>query len=151
MAKIDLSNPVDSLNSFIRARVSATPEEVVFWFAGNVYSFVEGERSRHLFQFEGYNIGRSRKVEGGWQMLTKECVFYKDPVTGEILEEWNNPWTGETVQVVHVLNDPVNQHLMLESPRGPWQLPYTELGDDVYFSTDVFLKYPSPLPQSKYP
>jgi hypothetical protein len=31
-----------------------------------------------------------------------------DPKTNEIVDRWQNPWTGETVEVIHVANDPVN-------------------------------------------
>ena len=37
-------------------------------------------------------------------------MLYLDPETREVLETWTNPWTGETVEVVHVANDPVNMH-----------------------------------------
>jgi hypothetical protein len=32
------------------------------------------------------------------------------PKTGELLDKWENPWNGQTVEVIHVANDPVNQH-----------------------------------------
>ena len=35
-------------------------------------------------------------------------MFYLDPVTDEVLRNWENPWTGETNEVIHVANDPVN-------------------------------------------
>ncbi|MCS6801125.1 MAG: DUF1838 family protein [Chloroflexota bacterium] len=151
MGRLDLNDPETNLRAFVRARGTLGPEVVTYWFAGNVYSFIPGERSRHLFGFEGFNIGRVTAAPGGYYLLTREAVFYKDPTTGAILDRWTNPWTGKEVEVVHVLNDPVNQHLQLEGPRGRWHIPVTEMGDDVYMNTDIFLHYPSPLPRSKFP
>jgi len=38
-------------------------------------------------------------------------LIYLNLQTGEILNRWQNPWTGETVGVIHVANDPVNVRL----------------------------------------
>ncbi|MFN8534337.1 MAG: DUF1838 family protein [Dehalococcoidia bacterium] len=151
MARVDLDDSATSLRSMMRARASLDSSAVVYWFKGYVYSFVPDERSRRLFGFEGFNIARAREVDGGYQLLTRESVFYKDPDTDQITGRWNNPWTGKEVEVVHVLNDPVNQSMQLNGPRGPFKASYIEMGDDVYFYSDIFLKYPSPLPRSKYP
>jgi hypothetical protein len=35
-------------------------------------------------------------------------LFYIDPKTSQILRQWTNPWTAETVDVMHIHNDPVN-------------------------------------------
>ncbi|WP_214316864.1 DUF1838 family protein [Nonomuraea sediminis] len=73
-------------------------------------------------------------------------TFYLDPVSREILSGWDNRYSSEHVEVLHVWNDPVNQ-------RWPAKLtaPTTRIGDDVVINTDVLLAYPSPLPPSEFP
>jgi len=44
----------------------------------------------------------------GYKLVSREILLYLDPQTGEVLETWQNPWSGETVRVLHVANDPVN-------------------------------------------
>ena len=44
----------------------------------------------------------------GYRMVSREIMLYLDPQSGEILRDWENPWTGEMVKVLHVANDPVN-------------------------------------------
>ena len=44
----------------------------------------------------------------GYRLVSRELMFYLDPKTGELLKTWDNPWTGKTVDVIHVANDPVN-------------------------------------------
>jgi hypothetical protein len=147
---MDLSDPIQNLTAFAKAQTSLDPDEnVVIWFEGSVYSFIPGERSQKLLGFEGYNIRRSVPIEGGFQLLTREAVFYKRPDSDEILETWSNPLNGRNVEVVHVLNDPVNNKMSIDSPFN--RIPWTEEGDDVYFYTDVFLAYPSPMPRVEYP
>ena len=78
-----------------------------------MYSRVQGEADRLLFRVEGMNIRACTSIKdpkrgNGFRMVSRELLFYQDPVTGELMDEWKNPWTGETVEVLHVANDPVN-------------------------------------------
>eukprot|EP00177_Eucheuma_denticulatum_P006137 GFKZ01011194.1.p1 GENE.GFKZ01011194.1~~GFKZ01011194.1.p1 ORF type:complete len:563 (-),score=51.96 GFKZ01011194.1:196-1764(-) len=142
----------DNLRGFIKTRGSLIPgEEFVFWWVGDIYDLVDGQSSRHMFAFEGFNIGRMVRVDGGWRMLTREVGIYKDPVTGEILDTWENPETRATNKCVHVWNDPVNQQFLLRGPRGAFKVPTTMQGDDIYWHSEIFLKYKSPLTRDEYP
>lgn len=146
------TNSEENLRGFIKTRGSLIPgEEFVFWWVGDIYDMVDGQSSRHLFSFEGYNIGRMVRVDGGWRMLTREVGLYKDPKTGQILDVWKNPETGATKECVHVWNDPVNQQFLLRGPRGNFRVPTTMQGDDIYWHSEIFLKYKSPLTREEYP
>ena len=37
-----------------------------------------------------------------------QILLYLAPKTGEVLRTFDNPWTGEANEVIHVANDPVN-------------------------------------------
>ncbi|GAB0491221.1 hypothetical protein MMPV_002473 [Pyropia vietnamensis] len=154
------TSPAENLKGFIKTRGSLVPgEEFVFWWAGDIYGIPDspaggggGGNARHLFAFEGYNIGRMVRVEGGWRLLTREVGVYRDPKTGALLSTWTNPFTGEVNEVVPVFNDPVNQEFLECHPqRGPFTVPTTVGGGDVYWSAEVFLNYPSPLPRADFP
>uniref|UniRef100_A0A7S1TLK6 Cytochrome b5 heme-binding domain-containing protein n=1 Tax=Erythrolobus australicus TaxID=1077150 RepID=A0A7S1TLK6_9RHOD len=149
------SSAEENLRGFIKTRGSLRPgDEFVFWWVGDIYAMVDEQPSRHLFSFEGYNIGRMARVDGGWRLLTREVGLYKDPLTGEILHEskpWLNPLTGEQNQLVHCWNDPVNQQFLLRSERGEFKVPTTISGDDVLWNAEIFLSYPSPLPRAEFP
>lgn len=151
-AKAVATDNEENLRGFIKTRGSLIPgEEFVFWWVGDIYDMVDEQTSNHLFSFEGFNIGRMVRVDGGWRMLTREVGLYKDKNTGEILETWKNPRTGATNQCVHVWNDPVNQQFLLDGPRGKFNVPTTMHGDDIYWHAEVFLKYKSPLPRAQFP
>lgn len=151
MSPLDLNSPADNLRAFLKARASLDGTDAVTWFTGNVHAWMPAGAFRHLFGFEGFNVARAVEVEGGYDFLSREAVFYLDPQTREILEKWTNPFTEQEVDVIHVWNDPVNQQFRLEGPRGPWHVPVSGLGDDLFFNIDVFLAYPSPLPRSQFP
>lgn len=82
-------------------------------FEGRAYSRVPGEKDRHLFNLIGINVRHCSVVDDdirgkGFRSVSREIMMYLHPDTGEVLDTWENPWTGETVEVIHVANDPVN-------------------------------------------
>lgn len=151
MAGPDLDVPEDNLRAFVRVRASTEPVSTVTWFTGTVHAWGEHVGHVPLFRLEGYNAARAVAVEGGFDVLTREAVYYRDLDDRDVLDRWANPLTGEDVEVEHIFNDPVNQRLRLDGPRGPWRLPASEIEGRVTFDLPVFLRYPSPLPTADYP
>jgi predicted heme/steroid binding protein len=145
----------ENLRAFIKTRASLVPDqEVVFWFGGEIHAYIADAGARHILGFEGYNIARCVKVEGGWRILTREVGLYRDPDNRRILHgTWNNPFTGMENQVVHVWNDPVNLQFLEKNPRDgkPFLVPFTRVGADLCWHIEIFLRYPNPLPPSEFP
>ncbi len=149
---LNLDDPNDALRALIKARASLEPVDVVTWFAGDVYPWIPGEAARApIFGLEGFNVARAVEVDGGFDLLTREAVFYLDPRTRQIIDAWENPFTTEKVDVVHIWNDPVNQRLRAQMPWGPFRVPTFDLAGELTFKLDVFLAYPNPLPPSEFP
>ena len=113
--RLDLSNPADVISVQRKVQCSRNDSEpVVYHFSGEVYSRVEGEPDRHLFDAQGMNVRQcvtvTDPVRGkGFRLVSRELLLYTDPRTGAVIRTWNNPWSGKTIDVVHVANDPVNQ------------------------------------------
>lgn len=133
--------PAELLHAFARTRASLDGAEVTFWWTGDVHAWAPDQPYRRVLGFEGVNTARLTPDEesGGFRLLTREAAFYLDPQTREILETW------EGKPVVHVWNDPANLRLP------PFPVPLTDLGDQVCFSLEIPLAYPSPLPVADYP
>lgn len=149
-----LSKHRQYLNDFMRIRGDASGKDVVFYWSGTVYSFVPGEKKQELFKFEGFNIAKTIVTEEGFQLLTREAAFYEDPKTGQILENWLNPFTKEEIPVVHIWNDPVNQDIGFPDEYLPYVekfLPSSDWGETRCYTLDIFPFYPSPLPRAEYP
>ena len=148
---VDLADPMQNLRAFLRVRSALDGSDSVCWFKGTTHAWLPGERGCGLFGFEGYNVSRVVEVEGGYDLLTREAVFYTDLGTGEILRRFANPLNEREVDVLHIWNDPVNQPMRLHGQFGPWNMPVSQAGDDLFFNADVFLAYPSPLPRAEFP
>ena len=111
---LDPTKPDDALEIGKRTQCgTADGVPAVYHWSGNVYSRVAGEPDRLLFKGEGMNVRQCVTVNDpkrgkGYRLISREVMFYLDPKTGAVLREWKNPWSGETVPVMHINNDPVN-------------------------------------------
>ena len=149
---LNLESAEDNFQAFMRTRGDLSGREVVFYWTGDIYSFIPEVGSRHLFAADGFNIGRLEEHGNGYRLLTREVFVYRDPDTGEILEEWANPLTTDTVGVIHVWNDPVNSYMPRSQGDWEFQMPYTELPyNRISWNLDILLAYPSPLPADSFP
>jgi hypothetical protein len=148
---VNLDEPADNLRAFVKARASLDGTDRVTYFVGTLHSWEPGGSSMPIFGFEGYNVARAVEVDGGYDLLTREVVFYVDPETREPAQHWTNTITGNEVEVLHIWNDPANQQFRLDGPRGPWHVPVSGIGEELFFNVDVFLAYPSPLTRKAFP
>lgn len=151
-ATIDLATPAGAVAATRRIWCTETDAEPVYWFwRGEVYSRREGEADKLLFNVEGLNtrtcVRDDHPTRGsGFRTVSRELLIYIDPKTGQPLSKWENPWTGETVDVLHVANDPVNAAFYERSRSGQ---PYTWEGSAIagqwFWTVTVPLFYPNPL------
>jgi hypothetical protein len=151
-ANLDPDDPDDALTIGRKIGCSTVDgEPITYWWHGKAYSRRQGERDRLLFLVEGMNTRACSGVDDpdkgpGYKLVSRELLLYKDPETGEVLSTWDNPWTGETVDVLHVANDPVNFTAYKVGRDGK---PSTFSGDflgDRWWQTNTFpLWYPNPL------
>ncbi len=151
-ARHNPEDPGDALQisrKVICSTVDGAP--VTYSWTGYLYSRRQGERDKRLFAIEGMNIRACVNVTdeqrgAGFKMVSREIMLYKDPRTGEVLSKWDNPWTGETVDVLHVANDPVN-FTSYETGRDGKPATWSgEIQGEQWFqSFQVPLYYPNPL------
>jgi hypothetical protein len=146
---LDLTKSADLLTAYVKVRGSLDPrEETVVYDEGIIYAVIPNQPIRAIFKLQMYNIARFEPNDSGYSLITREMLAYEDLQTGEILKEWKNPFTNETVEVIHVWNDPVNS----TNKSSNFSIPWTRLGDGrVCMHIDVPLFYPSPLKKADWP
>ncbi len=112
--QLDPDDPQDALTIMRKIYCSLVDgESTTFWWHGRAYARRQGEADRHIFNVEGMNVracvsDKHPKLGRGFRLVSREILLYRDPETNEVLSKWQNPWTGQTVDVLHVANDPVN-------------------------------------------
>lgn len=137
------------------------------WYRGTVIGVKHGEKNKPLCGFEGFSFARLKDVgEGVYEKLLCEVGFYTDLKTGEVLEEWHNPYNDETVKVVHIANSAFNFRISpfypkppsygglnkTDVPDIPMILPWTDVGDNkVMLQNSTHLYYKNALQPEKWP
>jgi len=133
---LDLSKPDDVIRAEIRLGCAADPARPrISWMTGKLIARRQGEADKHIFDVQAMNTRacstHEDKARGpGYRAVTREILVYLDPATGKILDRWQNPWTGETVDVITMFNDPVNMP-EAKHARGPDGKPATWDGEMV--------------------
>lgn len=145
---LDPDKPEDAIEIMKRAQCGtkdATP--AVYYWSGKIYSRVAGEPDRLLFNGEGMNIRQCASVTDpkrgtGYRQVSREIMIFTDPKTGEIVRNWVNPWTGETVEVMQIANDPVNVAAFPYGADGkPFRANYKRIGQWLAMPLEVPLFY----------
>jgi len=166
---VRFDDPIWNREAAARLQADTTGEQVYGHCSGPVFGVRAGEAVRTLLGFEVFSTIRVlRQEDGSYQRMTKEVIFYTDPKTGAILDEWDNPYTGERVKVVDVANDPYNWVIseFVQPPPvpgvpsdgkakhggKPYLLHWTEFGPDtIVLSEDFNGWYPNKLDPAKWP
>ena len=150
--QLDPNDPQDAL--IMQRKIFCSLEDgepTTFWWHGKAFSRRQGERDIHLFNVEGMNVRTCVADEHpergkGFRLISRELLLYRDPETNEVMATWSNPWTGETVDVLHVANDPVNGAFYeIGSDGKPFQWSGRISEGQWRQTTTVPLFYPNPL------
>lgn len=140
-----------------------------------MYARAGGKRHKPLFGYTGSGVMQAKYDDDDNLLIRgKETGFFTDLATGEILEEWQNPYTGELVKPFNFLNE-VGAKLTTEMPRYffgnasdeptlinkgthqeadgkvPFILPFESYGDDLLLGWDYAHGYTNPVTKDKWP
>jgi len=173
---IDLADPRDNLYAFGKIW-SGYETPVIGAFHGLMYVRIPGKRMIPVFGYTGTGALLSRLDENGdlW-VKSRETGYFTDLETGDILETWDNPFTGKTVEVYHFYNDVLTGKITTEIPRFfmggandsptlmnegtvfpdasgnyPFVLPFQQYGDDLMLSWDYTHDYTNPVTPQGWP
>lgn len=161
-------DPVWNRETTARIEADTAPGKFVNGYVtGTVMGVRDGEAVKPLMGFEVFSSIRVLKQgNGDYQRLCRELIFYRNLATGELMDEWDNPYTGERVRVVDVANDPFNYVISEfypdppnygglnteKPPRRPLIRDWTLLDHDtVVLTSDIHLYYRNALDPAKWP
>lgn len=151
--ELDLDDPETNFNAMLKIRSDTSGKDFIFAFPGVAWAMVPGDGNTRVFQTFGIGAGRIEEVPEGWRIYNREVLYFMDPDTGAILEDWSNPFLGgRKVEVFHIANDPVNGVFSREgsSVLSP-PYPYIAYGDDIVFRWDFFIHRPAAMSRKDYP
>lgn len=126
---------------FVKVRCSTDGKTYYFEATGSMYAQpTDRDEPVHLFNFLGVDISRCIKDKATfrWFLVSRKFSLYLDPQTGQVLKHWQNPWTGETLNVIHRSYD-------YQEFQIPPQLSAYIAPEISFVSLDINLKLPNPL------
>jgi hypothetical protein len=172
---LDFDNPYDNLYAFGKIW-GGYDEPQIGGFHGLMYGRIGDARLVPLFGYTGTGVMQSKiDDDGNMWIRGKETGYFTDLASGDILETWDNPWTGETVEVVNFYNPNMGGKLTAEMPRFamgsakddatlmnegthqeqsgvvPFVLPFDTFGDDLLLAWDYAHEYTNPVTKEKWP
>jgi hypothetical protein len=158
---VDLATPEGNVDAWARINGSIDPSVTSYsWYSGRVTGMRPGEAARDLMRIIGMGAVRLLPLADGkgYQMLRKELGFFLDLASGAVLDKWQNPYTGETVEVVHLANPAINARIeafplkqglyeAVKDPdaRAPFILPWTRIRDHAVTEQHAHLWAKNPL------
>jgi hypothetical protein len=151
-----LTDPSRLLEAYQRLSGSFDDRLIIWWMSGTRYGVVDAQ-STALFGMEVGMFHRwYRQTDGSFKAAFFELTYYTDLETGELLNEFANPYTGKKDKVRHVRLGPEIRTLTtagLISPDNPMVHDYrSSLGpavtsaDRVWIPTSVeaTIEFPKP-------
>ncbi len=163
---LDFTKPEDNLTAWVKLASSLEDgKETCGYYKGTIVAVMGNDaKNIPLFGYEGFGMSRVTKLpDGRYENLHREVSYYTDLKTGQIIDEWYNPFIEETVKVWPVHNDPVNSYYstqfsqtfgegdQAETVTFPFILPWEVHGDRVVTSFAVHTRWPSPLTKEEWP
>jgi hypothetical protein len=148
---LDLDKPKDNLRALLKLQADLSGADALSGFPGKVWGWVPGKGNTLLFNTYGIGCSHIEEAEDGYRFYHRELLYYTDPKTNEVLDTWENPYTGKTVEVRHILNDPVNRFYPFSGGRFSPPYAYEVHGNDIVFQISVFRFQESPMSRAEYP
>jgi hypothetical protein len=172
---LDFDDPYDNLYAFGKIWAGYDEPELGA-FHGLMYARIGNKRLMPLFGYTGTGIMQSKiDADNNLWLRGRETGYFTDLATGDILETWDNPFTGETVEVFNFYNANMGGKLTAEMPRFamgaakdeptlmnegtekeapgivPFVLPFQTFGDDLLLAWDYAHEYTNPVTPEGWP
>lgn len=168
---LEIHDPRENLYGWAKMWGTIGDKAVLSGYQGIQYAIVGEKRAKPLFGYAGFgNIRNAIQPDGSVKVMGKECGYFTDLESGEILDHWDNPWTGERVEVFAFLNDRFRGTLGLErkvfkvgdgetanndigkAKKGdPFLLPWQAIGDQYLLGWDYAHEYTNPVTPEGWP
>ncbi|TXS91968.1 DUF1838 domain-containing protein [Parahaliea maris] len=148
--------------NLLRMQMSTAAEDILWWYTGRIYAQIGDSAPLHLFNLEGTESYYVReRDDGSFSVSSRTLTFFRDKDTGEMIREYQNPFTGK-VNKVHA-NQLGGQDSNIFSEDGwrfvspkrpdtkpePWLIEWHRSGNLAWMSSNRFSKHPpQPLMES---
>ncbi|MDG2243393.1 MAG: DUF1838 family protein [Rhodospirillaceae bacterium] len=120
LLKLDPSNPDHNLMIF-RKLAHTMDDSIAFFWANLRRMGQEGPVATPMWDIKLASVLGTTDVgeDGTYETTAISMVAYTDTATGEVLEKFDNPWTGETVDISLFPAAPMKRLITKDGVKGP--------------------------------
>jgi len=175
--ELNFDIPEDNLYAFGKLWGSYDTKPAYGGYQGVQFARIDTQRLVPLFGYVGCGNMQSRlNPDKSINIRGTEAGYFTDLASGEIIDDWVNPWTNEKVRVFPFINKRMRGHLTTEMPRFamgntatdtptlmnqtvgqkrsgtvPFILPWKKLGDQYLLTWEYSHEYTNPVTKDKWP
>ncbi|MEO0412838.1 MAG: DUF1838 family protein [Pseudomonadota bacterium] len=112
-SSFDWQSPAENLRMLSRMWGTVEEGEEAFLYVfGPAFGLLDAENYVPLFRLESLaNVRTYTLPNGAFHYLANQVILFCDYFTNEVLETWDNPYTGETVDVFQYRDGPLDYKL----------------------------------------
>jgi hypothetical protein len=152
----NFNDPQTALDAYVRMRNRDDGKKSYTRYSGTFFAKVEGETAVPILGIEGMSWGTCKRQDDGTYVYSmQEAGYHTRLGTTEIVDEWDNPITGATVQPRHYRSGQTSVFApgaVLRPNAPPVEglefkgviSPITVIGDTAWGSEDLYVKFPNP-------
>jgi len=120
LLNLDPANPDHNLMIF-RKLAHTMDDTLAFFWADLRRMGQKGPIATPMWDMKLAAVLSARDIDddGTYETTTISMVVYTDPKTGEVLETYDNPWTGETVDVSRFPSAPAKRIIAKDGVKSP--------------------------------
>ena len=156
---LDLSDPVSRMRARVKTFGSLAGETVHRVSRGHVWAYFNEGNLDPLFSMINYNVTRWRQVEEyEYEATMNEVALFTRFDTDEVITQWDNPYTGETVEIQQYIVGPIYIQNGLDgtvtdenATMVPQNMEWWTVGGKLFIPTQSTFAFPNPLRPEVWP
>ncbi|MGJ8563078.1 MAG: DUF1838 family protein [Alphaproteobacteria bacterium] len=156
---LDLTTPEDNVYAIVKIQGDLSGKVTQWWGQGNVFGIKDGEMATPLLRYQSARIGTyTKQDDGSYLFKYRGMILYQDYETGEFIDEFKNPYTGEKLAINHYKTSLGSYSYTLKGPKSsrdfvgnsgkpygaPYVLPWIRGGERIWCMLDERVEYERP-------
>ena len=146
----------DQMGAWLKAIGRTDDGPIYWWFTGITHGLTPDDGLKPLFRHENFSFGPySRESDTRHTSVMQDITYYRDLDTGELIREYENPYTGERLHIVEVVTNDIRNFYDVNGNSGfiadgqemhqPFEISATAVKDDVWMTRTMDWSLPNPL------
>ena len=138
--KVDLNDPIQNALAYAKLIGTSVRSMVHIYYKGTIFGMTPEDGVKPMIGHTGVLKGvRKPWVDNGYYYTLYDCGYFMDLKTGDPVEEFENPFTGEVNRPVKIVGGPFDRVIK------PDLRPFKSRGDELWLEEPAYLNFVNKL------